>query len=181
MMLVPDRDYMFCDHCGTFHFLAKSNDGVGVLAEASDLDCPVCNLRMQRAVLDRHPAWYCSRCRGALTAQQSFRDVVEERRAKAVGVPTPVRPINPAELKRSIACPNCRQPMDTHPYYGPGNIVIDNCTRCHVVWLDSGELRRVVDAPGRDRGQPRPADLKLTPEERDFKFDIWDIFWPEGR
>ena len=49
--------------------------------------------------------------------------------------------------------------MITHPYYGPGNVVIDSCEPCELVWLDFGELRQIVDAPGKDRGtkeMPRP-------------------------
>ncbi len=42
--------------------------------------------------------------------------------------------------------------MQTHPYYGPGNIVIDTCGHCNAIWLDHGELGRAVNAPGRDRG-----------------------------
>ena len=42
--------------------------------------------------------------------------------------------------------------MSTHPYYGPGNIVIDSCEGCDAVWLDFGELTQITDAPGRDRG-----------------------------
>ena len=37
-------------------------------------------------------------------------------------------------------------------YYGPGNIMMDSCAACDVVWLDYGELRQVIDAPGEDRG-----------------------------
>lgn len=36
--------------------------------------------------------------------------------------------------------------MDVHPYYGPGNIVIDTCVECGLVWLDHGELTRVEQA-----------------------------------
>ncbi len=43
--------------------------------------------------------------------------------------------------------------MDTHPYYGPGNVVIDSCESCQAVWLDFGELRQIVNAPGQDRGK----------------------------
>jgi Zn-finger nucleic acid-binding protein len=43
--------------------------------------------------------------------------------------------------------------MDVHPYYGPGNVVIDTCIDCRVLWLDHGELRKIRDAPGRDRVQ----------------------------
>jgi Zn-finger nucleic acid-binding protein len=30
--------------------------------------------------------------------------------------------------------------MDTHPYGGGGNAVIDSCFVCRLVWLDAGEL-----------------------------------------
>jgi hypothetical protein len=33
------------------------------------------------------------------------------------------------------------QIMDTHVYGGPGNVVVDNCPRCAVKWLDHGELK----------------------------------------
>jgi len=42
--------------------------------------------------------------------------------------------------------------MSTHPYAGPGVIVVDTCDQCLMIWLDYGELARVVNAPGRDRG-----------------------------
>jgi Zn-finger nucleic acid-binding protein len=29
---------------------------------------------------------------------------------------------------------------------------MDRCVSCDVVWLDYGELKRIVDAPGVDRG-----------------------------
>ena len=41
--------------------------------------------------------------------------------------------------------------MLTHPYYGPGNIVLDTCSQCDLVWLDAGEFGRAIDAPGPDR------------------------------
>jgi Zn-finger nucleic acid-binding protein len=30
--------------------------------------------------------------------------------------------------------------MDTHPYFGGGNAVVDTCERCGLIWLDAGEL-----------------------------------------
>lgn len=43
--------------------------------------------------------------------------------------------------------------MNTHPYYGPGNVVIDTCSHCEVIWLDRAELGTTTGAPGRDRGR----------------------------
>jgi Zn-finger nucleic acid-binding protein len=30
-------------------------------------------------------------------------------------------------------------------------MVIDTCETCDLVWLDAGELKRAIDAPGPDR------------------------------
>ena len=46
--------------------------------------------------------------------------------------------------------------MEVHPYYGPGNVIIDSCTTCDFLWLDAGELRQISDAPGADRGVRKP-------------------------
>jgi Zn-finger nucleic acid-binding protein len=46
--------------------------------------------------------------------------------------------------------------MDVHPYYGPGNVIIDSCTTCDLVWLDIGELKQIAEAPGGDRGVRKP-------------------------
>jgi Zn-finger nucleic acid-binding protein len=37
--------------------------------------------------------------------------------------------------------------MMSHIYGGPGNVVVDTCEVCHVVWLDPGELLRMALAP----------------------------------
>jgi Zn-finger nucleic acid-binding protein len=55
-------------------------------------------------------------------------------------------------MARILDCPHCATRMDVHPYYGPGTIVIDTCNNCDALWLDYGELGRVINAPGKDRG-----------------------------
>jgi Zn-finger nucleic acid-binding protein len=80
-------------------------------------------------------------------------------------------------MAREVCCPRCRARMATHPYYGPGRIIIDTCEPCHLIWLDPGEIERVIDAPGRDRGSSlrsgegawsdRGADLRPRDDEED--------------
>jgi Zn-finger nucleic acid-binding protein len=101
---------------------------------------------------ETHPVRYCRNCRGVLIERRSFASVVEKRRAWAHSTPAPPIPLDRAELERQVRCPACAGPMMTHPYYGPGNVVIDGCQACELVWLDCGELKQIVDAPGRDRG-----------------------------
>jgi Zn-finger nucleic acid-binding protein len=154
MELFERRKYYFCRYCGTFHFIeSPETDGVQVLERSGDTPCPVCAAPFAKALLDGvHVIQYCEKCRGVLLPRSAFVDVINGRRAFATGAPVPPSPLDERELQRRVICPLCRQRMDVHPYFGPGNIVIDSCTACDVIWLDFGELKQVTDAPGRDRG-----------------------------
>ena len=57
-----------------------------------------------------------------------------------------------AAVATTSRAPLCTRRFDTYPHYGPGNVVIDSCTHCDMIWLDFGEIRQIVDAPGSDRG-----------------------------
>jgi Zn-finger nucleic acid-binding protein len=159
MVLVNQSDYFFCEYCGSFHFPNKMDEGIRILLEASDdrpegLNCPVCTKILVQAAIDGMRALYCENCRGMLLAQEVFGTLVNLRRSRAVGEGESPKPLNRKELERKITCPICSQLMDTHPYYGPGNVVIDNCASCHLIWLDAAELKAIENAPGSDRGQP---------------------------
>jgi Zn-finger nucleic acid-binding protein len=84
--------------------------------------------------------------------QTRFGELVRMRRERAAGLGIQPPPLDQSELERVVICPLCGKKMETFPYYGPGNIVIDVCSGCQVVWLDSGELRAIESAPGSDRG-----------------------------
>jgi Zn-finger nucleic acid-binding protein len=151
MTVVPGRDYFFCRYCGSYAFPQPSSDGVVALGEEGDVDCPVCCTTLVEASVSGVRVLHCAECRGILAGQEAFSTIVRFLRAQAAGEPDPVRPLNREDLQRETACPYCGHKMDTHPYYGPGNVVIDNCTRCAVIWLDYGELAIIRDAPGKDR------------------------------
>lgn len=160
MELLEQRQSFRCSHCGTFQFLdtPQTADGIRVLARTDDAQrCPVCAIKLSKAVLDgRHGVMYCEACRGILMPRQRFAHVVQERRAWASGAPDEPTPIDPGEFERDVFCPGCAARMSTHPYFGPGSIVIDTCEPCDLVWLDLGELKQVSDAPGADRGRRSP-------------------------
>jgi Zn-finger nucleic acid-binding protein len=168
MTVVPGRDYFFCEYCGSYAFPRPSPDGVVVLGETGDVDCPVCATTLARGSVAGLRVLHCSTCRGVLAGQEAFSTIVKLLRAQASGEPDPVRALNREDLQREIACPYCGQRMDTHPYYGPGNVVIDNCTRCAVIWLDCGELAIIRDAPGRDRRGAGVPDSNVL----DWLFDV---------
>ena len=151
MALHPTRPCWSCSHCGSLVCPEPAADGVRPTGEAGHA-CPICRIALTRATLDdRDAIEFCERCKGILMPRRAFAVTVTARR-KAARTPsiTPTH-ADRAELARRITCPNCAGAMITDWYYGPGNIVIDTCATCDLVWLDAGELRRAVDAPGPDR------------------------------
>ena len=169
MELFERRRYYFCRYCGTFHFIETAPiDGVQILErQHTGMPCPLCSAPLYKSLLDdQHIVHHCERCRGLLASRRTFGDTVTQRRARQAGPPATPVPIDPRELKRELACPSCRARLEVHPYYGPGNIVIDTCSACDLVWLDAGELKQIAEAPGRDRGRV-PAPRYETEEHQD--------------
>lgn len=152
MVLVRDRDYFFCRYCTTFYFPSASRDGVRVLGKSSSVGCPVCQARLLSASIEETPVLFCGNCQGVLVQQSAFRPLVSALRAHSSGPAALPRPLSRQELERKLYCPACNRLMDTHPYGGPGNVIIDLCVDCGLIWLDHGEIGRIVRAPGRDRG-----------------------------
>lgn len=168
MELFERRGYFFCQHCGSFHFLERADShGVHVLHGIEPAaPCGVCGSPLSNALLDReHTVKYCERCRGALIPRERFARVVSRRRSAASGPSAAAVPIDPRELERTIICAACGERMDVHPYYGPGNVVIDTCSACDVIWLDFGELEQIENAPGRDRAVGGAPRLNSAPAE----------------
>lgn len=147
MRLAEGDECLRCDYCKSLHFPEKNQDGVALLGEPSEFECPVCAARLQHALIDRYQVLYCTTCFGSLISMPVFVSLVDHLRAKQNGAfETPHAP-DPEQLRRKIRCPKCKQQMDTHYYCGPGNIIIDDCSRCELNWLDNGELMRIVRAP----------------------------------
>jgi uncharacterized protein len=65
-----------------------------------------------------------------------------------------------------LVCPKCESPMRSYERSG---VTIDQCTGCRGVFLDRGELERLVDAEGsfyEERGFSREEPPR---QERDFR------------
>jgi len=147
MRLDNGEDHLICEYCASQLFPEKNRDGVRILAEGSALACPVCAIPLAEAAMNRHRIFYFTRCHGSLIPMATFTHLVQDLRAQQ-GNRWEVPPrADPQQFRRTISCPRCHRPMDTHYYGGPGNIIIDDCSPCELNWLDSGKLMRVVRAP----------------------------------
>jgi Zn-finger nucleic acid-binding protein len=112
----------------------------------SALACPQCATPLVDARIEGCPVRYCTSCEGVLVEMRHFMMLSEAVRARAPrgGVALP-RTQQPGE--RTLSCPSCGQPMLSHLFGGPGNLVLDTCEACRVNWLDPGELQRIARAP----------------------------------
>lgn len=57
-------------------------------------------------------------------------------------------------MAEELTCPKCKGPMRTHRRNG---VTIEQCRRCHGIFLDAGELERLLGAESSALGQQRPA------------------------
>jgi Zn-finger nucleic acid-binding protein len=140
----PDlkQGIFICDYCGAQYVPPPDSDGVLVLAESSQL-CPVCARNLTDAALEMHTLKYCTNCHGMLIEMVRFVDLVETLRSHRGMVATHIEPRSPLDADRHLRCPSCQSVMEGYPYGGGGNVNVDSCERCGLLWLDRGELRRI--------------------------------------
>lgn len=153
-MHVNAKAVFVCSHCGTNAYPeAIEREGIRLVGpSASALSCPLCKNAFVSGLIEEYPVDYCQSCHGLLLNRRDFAELVRRRRSWAATAPVIPTPTRAEELRRRIACAKCGTPMTTDWYYGPGNVIIDRCVPCDLVWLDFGELKQIVDAPGPDRG-----------------------------
>jgi Zn-finger nucleic acid-binding protein len=147
MHLKPDEDSYKCEYCHSVFLPERSNDGVRVLGEVSAQACPICNIPLVNAAIAKVRILYCSKCQGMLIPMQALPTLIDELREGQSGT-APQPAADGSDLQRKIECPKCHHRMDTHFYAGPGNVVVDSCEDCSLIWLDRGELKHIVRAPG---------------------------------
>jgi Zn-finger nucleic acid-binding protein len=146
MKLKADMQSLKCEYCQSVYFPEKNDDAVRVLQEQSGHDCPVCSVPLMHAYLGKGPIIYCTKCNGMLIAMGMFEPMIDQLRSEHAAGTVPL-PTDKDDLRRKINCPQCHRPMEAHIYGGPGNVVIDSCENCNLIWLDRGELMRIARAP----------------------------------
>jgi Zn-finger nucleic acid-binding protein len=147
MRLKPDEDSYKCDYCRSVFLPDKDDDGVRVLGDPTSQPCPICAVPLVNAAIAKIRILYCTQCHGMLVLMPAMQALIDELQAVQSGGELPQPPADAHDLDRKINCPQCHHRMDTHLYAGPGNVVVDSCEDCSLIWLDRGELMHIVRAP----------------------------------
>lgn len=151
MQLRLEKQHFYCEYCASIYFPGENEDGIRILDQASDIDCPLCRLLLVHGFVDHMHILHCPSCRGLLVDQELFITVIDYLRARSTQPAINPPAVNLAELERELICPTCGRKMSTHLYGGPGNLVVDNCVHCRRLWLDNQEFTRIIRAPGCER------------------------------
>jgi len=166
MLPVPGKSHFVCGVCQCFGFptpLESDPEPIIRSEKQVDFQCVRCHENLSIGTLyNRTDVCFCEGCRGFVIDSQSVGMLIEELRATYKGPDAKPTPMNPDQLEIRSRCPACGDPTEAHPYYGPGNCVLDTCRHCQLVWFDHGELDLIVRAPG-IRPKPRHSfDLRYN-------------------
>jgi Zn-finger nucleic acid-binding protein len=138
------QDFYHCEYCGAYHFPDPNLDGVALLDEVSSLCCPVCHKPLVLSVVKDIHIESCPVCRGNLIDQSRMLPLLREINPQDSIGEIKITPLERSEFKRDYACPSCKRKMAVYPYGGSGNVVIQGCQYCRLIWLDFGELARII-------------------------------------
>lgn len=108
--------------------------------------CPRCEGELRSRALDGGGVIECAAC-GGMWLEPDALDGLARRAARELAVPLPgqARPQRAVrDEARYLPCPQCGDRMVRRNYPARSGIVLDLC-RAHGVWLDHGEIERVVD------------------------------------
>jgi Zn-finger nucleic acid-binding protein len=139
----PGQAYFECEHCQTIRLPEETDEGVKLMGEHLDADCPLCKKPLISGQLEGEEVYHCSECKGMLVPGVRFQHIVRALRARHRGEKLPFRPLDRRALKRQLDCPVCERPMEAHAYLGPGAVALDSCHACSLIWLDHGELTAI--------------------------------------
>ena len=146
MQLAGGLTSLRCDYCKAIVCTAPDDQDVRYLDELEELLCPVCGVPLWNASMANVPIRACKKCRGILVTMGASQELIEQARAKRPGSEAPMAD-DGSDLSRKLECPQCHHSMETHFYYGGGQVVMEDCERCELNWLDGGALLRIAHAP----------------------------------
>jgi Zn-finger nucleic acid-binding protein len=146
LRLAGSQNNLRCEYCKNIFYSGPDEEGVSYLDELVNVLCPTCSVPLWNATLTNVPLRACKKCKGMLVAMGAFEGLIAQTRGAHPGTEIPVAD-DGSDLSRKLKCPLCHHVMETHFYYGGGHVVIDDCERCELNWLDGGELRRIARAP----------------------------------
>jgi len=146
MTLDEARDYFYCSYCGSYVVPDPDKEGVALLEQTTDLKCPLCGTLLAEAQANTIHILACPNCHGNLIPQSHMLPIIDAASPVDSDLARLERPPDLAELQRKLTCPSCHNGMESYEYGGCGSVIIQGCQACGLIWLDFGELSKIIYA-----------------------------------
>jgi Zn-finger nucleic acid-binding protein len=129
--------------------------------------CPRCRSFLRKQAVGPNQVERCPSCHGAWIAAAEFNELIGDiDRREAVRMSEPPHRHSEEQINY-LACPRCDEIMERVNFGRTSGILVDTCKK-HGIWLDRGELRRVVDhlAQRAPQSPESPGDTRGARERR---------------
>jgi Zn-finger nucleic acid-binding protein len=114
--------------------------------------CPRCNIPLS---VEEHGDIHmenCRHCGGRWLSMEDLKAIVEVIALRSES-PIARQGVDLTDVRQDAPCPRCGVPMEPFNYAADSGIILDKCHHCDGLWLDGGDLERVlavVTASGQD-------------------------------
>lgn len=105
--------------------------------------CPRCNNELIAINIDDVIIDKCNQCNGIFLDKYELNRLKNIEKINTVLDDTAISTFE--DKKDSVRCIRCNTLMKTINFAYSSNIMIDHCNNCDSVWLDGGELTKIID------------------------------------
>ena len=137
------------------------------------MKCPNCQIDLKRLDLKGIVLDHCEQCDGLWFDKGELERAKNEKDRKLTGFDFPLwTETEKVKAKKGTrACPTCRENLVIINYAGYADVPIDICPRCQGVWLDKGELDKIVS-----HLEELKKEVTLTSYFKDFEEEAKRLF-----
>ena len=125
----------------------RTDHGKNVLNMSGTIKCPKCATSLESKTLETIPVDQCPTCHGIWFDEQELQSVLTRSHDLSSGLHGRSR--DPSLDQKRGACPRDKSGMLRAFSTTDERIVLDMCLDCHGLWLDGGELDRLIRAMNR--------------------------------
>lgn len=132
------------------------------------MQCPSCDAPLSQSRYEGQFLRQCSGCSGYLVEQNNLKIIERKREVNVPAVAAGTTTREPGE-EFILLCPKCQVTMKKFRYGKQPPVTVDQCHRCHALWLDAGELEAIQASfelweDGMVQRRPSHERHEMTPE-----------------
>ncbi len=129
--------------------------------------CPRCNNSLDVEQHGDITMERCGRCGGRWIDPQDLKAILDLIKLPVSG-PMSRTGVDLTDVQEDACCPRCGVPMEPFNYAGDSGILLDKCRNCGGLWLDHGDLERVLAVVS-------AADQDLDRDIKRFSADLHEV------